>query len=135
MSVDSRSTRDSRIRESMDASTSRLSNLNTHPPIPSRPANGRPRPSRDPSLPLSPTDDVSPTSAAAIAAFQSVIAKRRGGTRDEVMDEEYERAKEREMEVQKVRQKRIQDKMPSRKTGKHRPGDIDGELYSLKFSR
>lgn len=44
------------------------------------------------------------------------------------MEEEYERAKEKEMEVQKVRQKRIRDKMPSRKTGKHRPGDIDGKL-------
>lgn len=42
-------------------------------------------------------------------------------------DEEYEREKEREIAIQKDRQKRIRDKVPGRKmTGKHRPGDIDG---------
>lgn len=124
VSIDSRSTRDSRIRESMDVSTSRLNNISTT----SKVVNGRPRPSRDPSLPLSPASetDMSPTSAAAIAAFQSVISRRRANTRDGIMDEEYERAKVKEMEVQKVRQKRIRDKMPSRKTGRHKPGDIDG---------
>ncbi|TCD59885.1 hypothetical protein EIP91_011260 [Steccherinum ochraceum] len=129
---DSRSSfRDSRFRESLDTTNSRANN----PPSSSKTPNGRPRPTRDPSLPLSPTsetDTVSPTSAAAIAAFQSVIAKRRGVTRDDVMDEEYEKAKEKEIEVQKVRQKRIRDKMPSRKVTAHRPGDIDAVLDEIK---
>lgn len=46
-------------------------------------------------------------------------------------DEEYEKEKEREIAIQKDRQKRIRDKVPGRKaTGKHRPGDIDGAPFS-----
>ncbi|KAH8099379.1 Sec8 exocyst complex component-specific domain-containing protein [Cristinia sonorae] len=126
-SIDSRSTRDSRIRESTEVPMARVNNVSSS----SKAVNGRSRPGKNPTSPTS-GDELSPTSSAAIAAFQSVITRRRTNTRDDVMDDEYEKAREREMEVQKVRQKRIRDKMPSRKTGRHKPGDIDAVLDEIK---
>lgn len=72
--------------------------------------------------------EVSPTSRAVVAAFQA-FGRRRGTTLEGSADDEYQLAKEREMEIQKARQKRIRDKVPGRKaTGKTRIGDIDGRL-------
>lgn len=71
---------------------------------------------------------MSPTSIAAIAAFQTAGLRKRVGTRDEVMDEAYEREREREIAVQKDRQRRIRDRAPGRKPTAHKLGDIDGML-------
>lgn len=89
-------------------------------------SNGRTRPSRPPTSPSTPGSEgeMSPTHMAAIQAFQRA-GRRRNLTLD---DEEYEKQKEREIAIQKDRQRRIQEKVPGRKVGRHRPGDIDGKL-------
>lgn len=64
--------------------------------------------------------------AAAVAAFQS-LGRKRGMSNDSLMDAEYERQREKEMELQKARQQRLRDKVPGRRpTGKAKAGDIDG---------
>ena len=74
-----------------------------------------------------PAAEISPTSLAAVAAFQS-FGRKRGMSNDDMMDAEYEEQKRREIEVQKARQKRIREKVPGRRaTGKPRAGDIDGQ--------
>lgn len=80
--------------------------------------------------PVSPgPSEISPTSLAAVAAFQSL--GRRRGTND-MVDDEYEEQKRREIEVQKARQKKVKEKVPGRRaTGKAKAGDIDGEFYTL----
>lgn len=91
-------------------------------------SNGRTRPSRTPTSPSTPGSEteMSPTHMAAIQAFQ-----RAGRMRNMTLeDEEYEKQKEREIAIQKDRQRRIKEKAPGRKVGKHRPGDIDGMSQS-----
>ena len=79
--------------------------------------------------PLSPSSEpeVSPQGAAAIAAFQHAMARRRDKARDDYMDSEYEKEKQREIAIQMDRQRRIREKVPGRKATKPRAGDIDGE--------
>lgn len=94
----------------------------------SRGTNGRLEPVTTTLSPISAgsEQEVSPA-AAAIAAFQNAIARRRGMTQDDYVDEEYERQREREMAIQMDRQKRIKEKVPGRKATKPRAGDIDGK--------
>ncbi|KAI0080371.1 hypothetical protein K474DRAFT_1590049 [Panus rudis PR-1116 ss-1] len=47
-------------------------------------------------------------------------------------DEEYEKEKEREIQIQKDRQRRIKEKVPGRRGGRHKPGDIDAILDEIK---
>ena len=76
--------------------------------------------------PVDDTQEVSPTARAVVNAFQA-MGRRRGMTLEGSADEEWQLEKDREMEIQKARQKRIRDKVPGRKaTGKARTGDIDG---------
>lgn len=96
---------------------------------PSKQSNGRLQTILSPISPGSETD-ISPSGAAAIAAFQSVMAKRRGVTEEDLAQAEYEKEKEREMAIQMDRQRRIRDKVPGRKATKPRAGDIDGELLN-----
>ncbi|CAL1695106.1 unnamed protein product [Somion occarium] len=138
VSFDGSSNRDSRDRADSLGTTIRTNfsvpqgtRNNVAGPSKSSPSNGRPRPSRAPISPTSPgtEPEMSPTSIAAIAAFQRA-GRMRGMTLE---DEEYEREKEKEIAIQKDRQKRIRDKVPGRRTtGKHRPGDIDAVLDEIK---
>ncbi len=114
-SMESRTTRDSR-----DAYEGRPSGLPDGPqPSKSRMMNG-PEQSNGKA-------EVSPTSLAVVAAFQS-FGRKRGMSIDDMMDAEYEEQKRREIEIQKARQRRIKEKVPGRRaTGKAKAGDIDGE--------
>lgn len=77
--------------------------------------------------------EISPTSLAAVAAFQS-FGRRRGMSNDDLMDE-YEEQRRREIEVQKARQMRIREKVPGRRaTGKAKAGDIDGKYGPISPS-
>ncbi|KAI0801047.1 Sec8 exocyst complex component-specific domain-containing protein [Fomes fomentarius] len=82
--------------------------------------------------PVSPgPSEISPTSLAAVAAFQS-LGRRRGMSND-MVDDEYEEQKRREIEVQKARQKKIKEKVPGRRTtGKAKAGDIDAVLDEIR---
>ncbi|KAI0720009.1 Sec8 exocyst complex component-specific domain-containing protein [Cerioporus squamosus] len=68
--------------------------------------------------------EVSPTSLAAVAAFQS-FGRRRGMSNDDMLDAEYEEQKRREIEIQKARPGR-------RATGKAKAGDIDAVLDEIR---
>ncbi|KAI1789788.1 Sec8 exocyst complex component-specific domain-containing protein [Ganoderma leucocontextum] len=95
--------------------------------------NGSDQPNGRIRTPLSPqTPELSPTSLAAVAAFQS-FGRRRGMSNDDMMDVEYEEKKRREIELLKARQKRIREKVPGRRTaGKAKAGDIDAVLDEIK---
>lgn len=81
-----------------------------------------------PTSPLSPDSGITPSSMAAIVAFQA-LGKKRGMTNDSIADAEYEREKAQEREAERARQQRLRDRAPGRKpTGKTKAGDIDGEL-------
>ncbi|TFK86165.1 hypothetical protein K466DRAFT_493353 [Polyporus arcularius HHB13444] len=76
--------------------------------------------------------EVSPTSLAVVAAFQS-FGRKRGMSIDDMMDAEYEEQKRREIEIQKARQRRIKEKVPGRRaTGKAKAGDIDAVLDEIR---
>lgn len=84
----------------------------------------RPPPVRSPT---SPGDELSPSEQAALAMFQSVMAKKkRGMTDDDYLEQEYEKEKERELAIQQDRQRRLRERVPGRKATKPRAGDIDG---------
>lgn len=86
-----------------------------------------------PTSPFSPDSGISPSSMAAVVAFQA-LGKKRGMTSDSMMDAEYEREKAQEREAERARQQRLRDRVPGRKpTGKTKAGDIDGEcmLWSV----
>lgn len=89
---------------------------------PSAPTRNGSRSIRSPTSPSS-EQELTPTSLAVLSVFQNAVARRRAGT----YDEEYEKAREKELEVQKARQKKIRDKAPDRKATKPRAGDIDGK--------
>ncbi|KAH9944194.1 Sec8 exocyst complex component-specific domain-containing protein [Epithele typhae] len=124
--MESRTTRDS--QEGYDGRPSGLPNgpqsrsrITTNG---SEQANGRRY--RDPVSPA----EISPTSLAAVAAFQSF--GRRRGTIDDA-DDEYEIQRQREIEVQKQRQQKIREKVPGRRTtGKAKAGDIDAVLDEIR---
>ena len=128
-SMESRTTRDS--REAYDGRPSGLPGApQTQPPRTrigtnnSQQMNGRPKD------PVSPPSEISPTSMAAVAAFQAFGVRRRATIDD--ADDEYERERQREIEVQKRRQQKIREKVPGRRTtGKAKAGDIDGVYYTL----
>ncbi|KAI0347837.1 Sec8 exocyst complex component-specific domain-containing protein [Trametopsis cervina] len=84
--------------------------------------------------PLSPSgeSEISPSGAAAIAAFQHAFARRRDKAGDEYADTEYERERQREIAIQMDRQKRIREKVPGRRPTKPRAGDIDAVLDEIK---
>ncbi|KAI0936742.1 hypothetical protein AcV5_004806 [Taiwanofungus camphoratus] len=91
--------------------------------------------SPSPISPVSSMEDPQPSPAslaAAVAAFQS-LGRKRGMSNDSLMDAEYERQREKEMELQKARQQRLRDKVPGRRpTGKAKAGDIDVVLEEIK---
>ncbi|PCH33923.1 hypothetical protein WOLCODRAFT_135391 [Wolfiporia cocos MD-104 SS10] len=100
------------------ASSSSLSNGTARPGLPS------------PTSPASP--NLTPTSLAAIAAFQA-IGRKRGMSNDNMMDAEYEREKRNEREAEKLRQQHIRDRIPGRRTtGKAKAGDIDAVLDEIR---
>lgn len=124
-------------RERRDSAATTRSDISQPPPRPARsnvPAsaggsNGRlkPPPARSPT---SPDEVPSPLAANAIAAFQALMSKKtRGKTDDDYIDEEYERAKRKELAIQKDYQRRLQERVPGRKATKPRAGDIDGKQY------
>lgn len=47
-------------------------------------------------------------------------------TEEDLLDAEYEREKERELAIQRDRQRRIKEKVPGMRAHKPRAGDIDG---------
>ena len=78
--------------------------------------------------PTSPGEEVSPLSANAIAAFQHLMAKKkRNMTEDDYLEQEYEKEKQREAQIQMARQQRLRDRVPGRQVTKPRAGDIDGK--------
>lgn len=79
------------------------------------------------------TSPISPSSMAAIMAFQNAGQRKRAQTNGSD-DYEYEREKTREREKEMLMQQRIREKAPGRRTnGKARAGDIDG--MSSSFSK
>jgi exocyst complex component 4 len=65
---------------------------------------------------------------AVLSAFQSAGARKRAMTNGS-QQMEYERERQKEVETHKIRQQRIQEKAPGRRTnGRARTGDIDGEI-------
>ncbi|CCL98507.1 uncharacterized protein FIBRA_00506 [Fibroporia radiculosa] len=135
-SIDSRITRDSRASgEGTDTARPDVSaplRLRNNASTLSVMSNDRSRPAPSPISPLSPGSDLSPTSLAAVAAFQS-FGRKRGFANDSPIDAEYERERERELEVQKARQQRLRDRVPGRRaTGKAKAGDIDAVLDEIK---
>ncbi|KZT02404.1 uncharacterized protein LAESUDRAFT_730147 [Laetiporus sulphureus 93-53] len=77
--------------------------------------------------PVSP-QGLSPNALAIVAAFQAL-----GKKRDDMVDTEYERERQKEIEIQKARQQRLRDRVPGRKaTGKAKAGDIDAVLDEIK---
>lgn len=67
---------------------------------------------------------------AVLSAFQSAGARKRAMTNGS-QQMEYERERQKEVETHKMRQQRIQEKVPGRRTnGRARAGDIDGQLSS-----
>lgn len=125
-SMESRATRDS--RETYDGRPTGLPDGPQSSRSRNFPMNGSDRPNGRTQTPLSPqSPELSPTSLAAVAAFQS-FGRRRGMSNDDMMDAEYEEQKRREIELLKARQKRIREKVPGRRTtGKAKAGDIDGK--------
>jgi exocyst complex component 4 len=100
---------------------------NGAPGIPNTPADSRPKLQRLRSGPddsgLSP---ITPTMSAVISAFQSAGARKRAATNGSE-DTEHEKNRERELQIEKIRQQRIRDKVPGRRMDhKARAGDIDG---------
>ncbi|OCH94713.1 hypothetical protein OBBRIDRAFT_769063 [Obba rivulosa] len=92
--------------------------------------NGRSAPG---GVPISPTSEteISPTSQAVIAAFQSF--GRRRATIDKLVDKEYEEARRKEQEIQQLRQQKIQQRVPGRRpVGRARAGDIDAVLDEIQ---
>lgn len=75
-------------------------------------------------------DETSPTTpalASVMAAFREAGARKRAMTNGSE-DIAYEQEKQREKELEMMRQERIRERMPYRKaTGKAKAGDIDGE--------
>jgi exocyst complex component 4 len=75
------------------------------------------------------TSPISPSSMAAIMAFQNAGQRKRAQTNGSD-DYEYEREKKREREQEMLMQQRIREKAPGRRpNGKARAGDIDGTSY------
>ncbi|KAJ3554644.1 hypothetical protein NM688_g3000 [Phlebia brevispora] len=123
-------------RDSIDTSRSDSSQPPPRPPrsnISGTPAatNGhlKPPPSRSPTSP----EELSPSSMAVLAMFQSVMQKkRRGMTDDDYLEAEYEKEKEKELAIQQVRQRRLRERMPGRKATETKAGDIDAVLDEIK---
>ncbi|KAJ6509353.1 exocyst complex component sec8 [Mycena vitilis] len=97
---------------------------------PATPASSRPKPAR---LRSAPTDDEQTPVAlnSVMSAFQSAATRRRGTNGSE--DDYYQRDRREEVEAENLRQQRIRDKAPGRRTnGKARAGDIDAVLDQVK---
>ncbi|KAL4241814.1 Exocyst complex component Sec8 [Abortiporus biennis] len=73
--------------------------------------------------PTSPESELSPTSLAALAAFKTAAVR---------VKDDHSRDREREIAIQKDRQKKIRDRAPARQQTKHRLGDIDAVLDEIK---
>jgi exocyst complex component 4 len=72
------------------------------------------------------TSPITPTLSAVVSAFQNAGARKRAMTNGSE-DMEQERKREKEMQAERLRQQRIQDRMPGRRTNrKAKAGDIDG---------
>lgn len=70
---------------------------------------------------------ITPTLSAVVSAFQNAGARKRSMTNGSD-DMEQERKRERELQAERLRQQRIQDRIPGRRANrKAKAGDIDGE--------
>lgn len=99
----------------------------------SQQANSRPKPSRNFSASTDDGNEATPTSLTSVmSAFKDAGTRRRAMTNGSD-DFEYQRQRQDEIEAEKVRQQRIQEKAMKRK-GNTRAGDIDGVYTSYDLT-